>query len=269
MEIIDYTDLRNIRLGDSMLTPGHVVMITEISRNPRGEVVSVIISEAGGLNINTRELTPEGFYGTYPLETSVCCRYSKISEVSYTELQYLNAVDESGYIDELTLPLVPRKGDESNWLYGVTVEIDILSGEPYDYVELYKDGEKYKTIFMSGKCVVLQRLEPGSYSACLVQGENRSRSCKFAVVDANSTAKALGRDASVRVEFSSVNAEPLWVQWTSTVNGTVHIYELTEEDKKNGYAVCSYIPGEYRVRVAFKAEYGIVHSELDELLSVN
>ncbi len=267
MERVDYSDLRNLRLGDTIVGSGHVVMITDIYRTPQGEVTYITYSDAAGSNVKSVTYTPSAFLERFTLDKHVGCRYTKISEIKYTEIPYLNAGEDPEYKD-FTLPLMPRKGDRSNWLYGTDVEIDVLTKDKYTHIDLKKDGKAYKTISLSGKYVVLKKLEPGYYTASLVNGNETSEPCSFAVIDANSTAISLGNNASVRVEFSSVNAEPLWVQWTDAENGAVHIYELTDEDKNNGYAICSYIPGNYKIRVAFKTEYGVLHSELSSLLHV-
>ena len=77
--------------------------------------------------------------------------------------------------------------------------------------------------------------------------------------------------------FSSSNAEPLFVKWSGGAdNGTKHISVLTEEEKTAGVAVCDYDMGaindwqygQYKVRVAFQTEYGIIHTPLQEPVTV-
>lgn len=256
MQTVTIERIEDLQLCDTIVVPRHVVMVTGIGRDTNGKVVTVDISEASGVDTHERTYSVEGFFERFPFDNSVVCRYSKLDEVMSDSLPEIAGEP----------PLMPRKGDKSNWLFGTTVEIDVLSTD-YTHMELYCDGEPYKTVKLNGTCVSFNGLPAGKYSAKLIKGEKTSAACHFIVADVSSYITTLG-NSRVKVYFKSSNAEPMWVQWTSKDNGTVHVYELTEKEKIDGIAYSTYKSGKFKVRVAFRTEYGIIHSELPDITYV-
>ena len=83
------------------------------------------------------------------------------------------------------------------------------------------------------------------------------------VVDSVSNVKTTGEKGQVRVTFSATNATPKFIVWQSAgSNGSKHCQPLTAEELLAGEAIGQYISGEYKVRVAFETEYGIIFSQL-------
>lgn len=125
--------------------------------------------------------------------------------------------------------------------------------------------------------LVLSNLEAGHYKARMTDGARHSDWCYWIVVDAVSTATATGNDREASVTFSASNAEPLFVKWAGGVdNGTKHINVLTDTEKAAGAAVVKYETAfndgqkdTYKIRVAFQTEYGIIHTPLQEAISVS
>lgn len=126
--------------------------------------------------------------------------------------------------------------------------------------------------------LTLNDLGYGSYKARMTNGTDYSDWCYWIVVDATATAVTTDRCQEVSVTFSASNAEPLFVKWAGGKdNGTKHISVLTDMQKALGSAVCKYDPGYindkqggmYKIRVAFQTEYGIIHTPLQEAITVD
>lgn len=125
--------------------------------------------------------------------------------------------------------------------------------------------------------LVLDDLEAGCYKARMTSETRVSDWCYWIVVDATATAVSTTNCREVQVTFSASNAEPLFVKWSGGKdNGTKHISVLNARQKSSGSAVCKYEMGDindwqygqYKIRVAFQTEYGVVHTPLQEVTTV-
>lgn len=268
MEVIENQSAYGLKLCDTIVGSGHVVMVTDITRNKRGKIGHITISEAINPVCKSTNYTPEELEAAYPPSTYKYCRYKKLYAVKHEQSPYVAVEDETPQTATYNTEIIPRKGDKANWLKGVPVEIDVLKIGNYGSIQVYKDGEWLLSKPIAS-LITLADLEPGSYKARLSDGTNYSSYCYWMVVDAVSTATPTGSEGKVNVTFSASNATPVWVQWCNgSHNGTVHINPLTSEEAANGSTICTGEPGSYKVRVAFKTEYGIIHSELPEAITV-
>ena len=268
MEIIENQSAYGLKLGDTIVGNGHVVMITDITRNRRGRIGKIVVSEAVNPVVTSSILTPDELESRYPTTKYTYCRYKKIYASKHEQSPYVAVEDEVPQTVIYNTAIIPRKGDKANWLVGTDVVIDVLEAADYTSVEIYKDDVWYTNSDVSS-VITLSDLECGSYKARLTGEFGSSDWCSWMVVDAVSNATPVGEGGKVSVTFSASNATPVWVQWANgTNNGTVHITELTEQQASDGVVECSYTAGTYKVRVAFKTEYGIIHSELPTAITV-
>lgn len=267
MEVIENQSAYGLKLCDTIVGNGHVVMITDITRSKRGKIGHITISEAAGAKVQSTNYTPEELEAKYPPETYKYCRYTKLYAVKHEQNEYVAVEDETPQTVTYNTAIIPRKGDKANWLTSQDVVIDVLEIGSYTRVEIYKDDVLLETKPIAS-VITLSGLQAGSYKARLTDGTNVSDWCYWISVDATSSATPLGSDGKVEVTFSATNAIPLWVQWAGSTGGTAHITELTDEEKLAGTAVCAHTPNTYKVRVAFQTEYGIVHSILPDEITV-
>lgn len=267
MEVIENQSAYGLKLCDTIVGKGHVVMITDITRNRRGKIGHITITEASYQNVHSTNYTPEELEAAYPPTDYKYCRYTKLYSVKHEQNEYVAVEDETPRTVTYNTQIIPRKGDKANWLTSQDVVIDILEIGNYTGVEIYRDDTLLETKPITS-VITLSGLQAGSYKARLTDGTNTSDWCYWIIVDAVSSVVPLGSDGKVNVTFSATNAIPLWVQWTGITNGTAHISVLTEEEKTAGAAVCTNESGTFKVRVAFQTEYGIIHSELPETIEV-
>lgn len=268
MKVIDNQSAGGLKLADTVVGKGHVVMITGITRTKRGKIGTITTTEAAGSGVFSLDYTPAAFERKYPPSDYQYCRYTKVNTVKHEASPYVAVGDEKPQTVTYNTAIIPRKGDKANWLKGQDVVIDVLKPGKYTRVEIYKDGKLHTTKAIES-VITLSDLAAGSYKARLTDGTNASDWCYWIVVDATSSAVARGSDGKVTVTFSATNATPRWVQWADGKhNGTLHITELTARQAADGVAECSYAAGSYKIRVAFETEYGIIHSELPKAIKV-
>jgi hypothetical protein len=220
------------------------------------------------IGVRERSFTPSKFLLEYPLEDYTLCRYGRIGESKYETAPFILVSDKVPKTFNYNEDIIPRKGDKANWLEGTDVEIDVFNVKDYTAVEIYR-GDRLIDIKDISSLVVVSDLDAGLYRARLVGEEKCSEFCYWTVVDATSHATPGDNETEVKVEFSASNAKPLFIIWQdSEKSGTKHIQFLSSDEIRAGFAIGQYRSGNYRVRVAFETEYGIIFSELPEGITI-
>lgn len=281
MEIIEPQDPKWFKLGDTFVTKGggHVLMITGITRNNRGTITKLEVTDTGSLKPATAVYTLEKFLQSFPPSSYIYCRYKNIHKSKYEQSPFVEVEGETPIEKPVFPPLMPRKGDKSNYLESgyltsEYVEIDILNGDGFDKVEIYKDDALLITLDKDSVIKLkTSELGYGKYKACLSDGTNRSNYCYWIIVNTSTTVEDL-KNGKVKLTFSSLNpnVKGVWVQWAGgSNNGTKHISEINEEENDNGVIECDYpditnpkVGNSFKIRVAFETEYGVIHGALTE-----
>lgn len=273
MTLLASQDLQSLKLCDTIAGQGHVLMITGITRDQYGNIVKVKISEAAGSDVHSKTYTITALEEAYPASKYEYCRYSKLSSVTYTASDYVAVGSESAQTVSYNTDIIPRKGDKANWRTSETVYLDVLNKSSYTQVQIYKYSSssgswvKYKTVDIAS-VIKLSGLSAGTYKARLTNGTKNSKWCYWKSVKVVSTAELYQGTRKVKVSFSSSGATPLYIQWMNGhTNATIRITTLTEENIKNGYGIYTPAKGDLKVRVAFKTDYGIIYSELPEIIT--
>ena len=257
-----------LRLGDTVVGKGHVLIITAIERDTDGKVQTVTLMDIANGGIKERKLTASELSSEYDMQSYTYCRYGAICDSDFEPTPFATIHDKVPKTFNVNSEIIPRKGDKSNWLAGQDVEIDVLNTRGYQRIEIYKDGELMRTIGIS-QLVILSDLEAGSYKARLVGPDESSAFCYWIVVDAVSVATPSESAGCVDVEFSASNARPIFIVWQDgKANGAKNIQFLTDEEARAGFARGKYVSGSYKVRVAFQTEYGVIFSTLPEEIKI-
>lgn len=148
MFALDWQSVHALKLGDmiSSRVSGHIVMVTDITRNKRGRIGEITITEAAPPRVVSTTYTPDALAERFPTKDFVYFRYDKIHEVTHVQSPFVAVEDEAPQTVAYNTALIPRKGDKANWLMGVPVEIDILESGRYTDVEIHKDNEPFDTV---------------------------------------------------------------------------------------------------------------------------
>ena len=268
MEVLEDQSINALKIGDTVLGSGHVLMVSDIRRDAAGAVTRIKLMDIWITGTRERAYTPEDFTRAYTTEKYVYCRYGAIGDSQFTTEPLVQVYGKMPKSLNYNTELIPDRGDRSNYLAGDDVILDVLLPAGYTDVEIYRDGE---LIEVWG---VLERLtltlpEAGSYKARLTGSDGASDFCYFNVVDVRSSVTATEESGKVQVSFSALGASPKYIVWQNGYNhGSKHIQFLTEEEISLGSAVGEYISGEFKIRVGFENEYGIIFSALPEKICV-
>ncbi len=273
MTLLKEQNVQSLELGDTIVGQGHVAMITGITRDKNGKIVEVEVSESGGIRAKASTSTITALEERFPASKYEYCRYSNISKVTYTASDYVAVGDESAATVTYNTAIIPRKGDKANWRTSETVVLDVLNKSTYTKVEIYKytSGKWTKHATKDIASVIkLSGLAAGQYRARLTNGTKNSGWCYWLSVKAESKGAHYQGTRKVKVSFeNSSNAKPLFVQWMNgATNATVRITQLTAQQIKDGYGIFTPATGKLKVRVAFQTDYGIIYSELPEIIEV-
>ncbi len=268
MTLLEQQDVQYLKLGDTIVGQGHVVMITGITRDQHGNIVKVQISESGATFAVSQTCTITALEDRFPAHLYEYCRYTKLADVTYTASEYVAVGDEKPQTVTYNTNLMPRKGDKANWRTDETVVLDILKKGTYTHLEILRDNESIEVLPLSSAVYRLTDNKfkvPGNYRARLIKegSTSRSKSCYWIVTDARSEAELYQGTRQVKISFSASNAEPLYIQWINgTSNATIHITLLTDDQKEAGYGIFKPARAYLKARVAFQTPYGIIHAEL-------
>lgn len=252
---------KDIEICDILLKKGHVVMVYDISRDSEGSITEVSIFETTTyLKKDTwiRAMSIDDFCKYYKDGQYSIYRYTRLEENNrYSPCILAPLEDEPDYTRVFYMDLCPTKGDGSSYLEGESVIVTDLNGN-YSLMELLKDGELYDTKVITNPNVVFKSLPFGQYKARLTNYDKSGTSAwtRFEVINAE-VSGSKGKD--IRINYSSANAEPVYVVLCDSRHNPGSYYHV-EEEKKHGMTINIKSDG-YRnshFKVYFKGEYGVV-----------
>jgi hypothetical protein len=246
LEKIEDQSAYGVKLCDILLTDGHVRMITSITRNNKGIVTSIRVSEMvqnGGRGINyTAEQFNEQLGEDAANNEYTVFRYKKLySNRNYTPHNEFVAVDDEELIGyEYNDDICPNYGNKANYVEGDIIVLNLrtdYASAGFTSVELYKNDVLFRTINIQSEDVDLTniKLGYGDYKARAV-GTETSEFCEFKVVDAVVT-----RDGD-SFNFSATNAQPLYYEFVNQSGSKSHaiigvaVREFTEAEILAGTA---------------------------------
>lgn len=273
-----------LKLGDVLLDEdNHVVIVTEIARTKKGKIKYVEISESWPPFCKSTQYTIDGMYERFfdPETGYKACRYD-LSNVTYTPSPWVNIDDETGNPVYNNL-LIPRRGDKANWLYGETVEIDIMNSQDYTHYKLYKNDTLVSTVALPQSLISLSGLSYGEYKLCMTDGTNDSDFVYWIVVATPTIQAEYVGNKTVHVVFGCQNAEAMSINWCRANRENLrHLYAvysatlLTSEEKSAGEVTNTYDgsdwdslvqsdSGKFFINIKFKTKYGIFSKDYVEI----
>lgn len=267
MELIENQSAYGIELGDTLYETGHVRMVTDITRDTRGRIVSIEVMEAAPPVVRKVNYTASSFDKLLVDRNITIYRYRYIYRTKHTQSPFVTVEDET----PMTAPVfdhnvMGRYGDRFNVRRGETVIFDVLKAENYTRAVLYKDGSVYSNITLPSSAVLeYSGLPYGTYRLCLSDGTNESVGVEFIVVDVNFSATVTG-EKECTMEFSSANSTPVWTAWCDDTCGAkqseaISADEVAEGRKVSIYQNTRYDSNVFYMKAYFETDFGIVSSE--------
>lgn len=266
MELIENQSAYGIELGDTLYETGHVRMVTDITRDTRGRIVSIEVMEAAPPVVRKVNYTASSFDNLLADRKITIYRYRYIYRTKHTQSPFVTVEDETPMIAPVfDHNVMGRYGDRFNVRRGETVVFDVLNAENYTSAVLYKDGSVYSTITLpSSSALEYSGLPYGTYRLCLSDGTNESVGVEFIVVDVNFSATVTG-EKECTMEFSSANSTPVWTAWCDDTCGAKQSEAISADEAVEGRKVSTYKNTRYKsdiffMKSYFETDFGIISS---------
>lgn len=272
VSLVDHSDLNKLELCDIVLNPKqHIAIITDIERDVDGNVQYITVSECTVPLVRGTRFTTEGFRH-YWLEDNYCIyRRDDLDRIEYEPTPYVRLKDDPWLpVPPVNRSLLPDFGNKANYMMCELVELNVLE-EGWETVCI--EGPETVTLPIVDRKVEFLPQKPGFYTACCVQGENRSETVEFCVTDIDLTLdkEELGRDDQLQVSFRLAAPEDELVGWI--VQNTIWQYrggKLFDETEKGGSftvtraakdpTVTNFEPGAYQLFVLARNKFGTYKS---------
>lgn len=239
----EVNDINDLQIGDMDSTVSHVRLVTGITRNQWGDIVSVEISEAVRPSCRTISYFFDEFVTQMSEAGHKLKRYLGLSGVSSIDYTVPTA-----YADICT-----NYGDKVLIKSSDPITLNVLNAGEYTAIHLFKNGSKIAEYSVADRS--LGTLGPGNYEAKLygASGYVSGQSTLFSVCSAT-VQKSNGR-----ITFSDVtNCTPIYVQYCDSDGGANETIELTASDVENGYVADSYSGSYSMVKLGASSNYGSV-----------
>ena len=250
----------DMRLFDVLWAYGegrnHVVLVTDILRDEKGEIKKIEISHAIRPYCVRALYTPEEICEKWFLYS--LCRYDGLQEAPPLDEENDRLLWESG-LDKNTPVVTVDNGNRSNYLVGQRVLLSLLSDEE-DTVELYLNGERLETLTFSEERTIALFPAQGYYEA---RAQKSGESVFFCVNGATVRHERHGDTVTIYADPNDEKSKIWYVDFR--VNGgegatcaALSKYEvLTEEEKESG-VITRKIPEDGRnFKVYYKNPYGV------------
>ena len=262
MQEIDWSNLDNVKVADILWRDGHVAMITNIAKDKNGTISGIEISESIGEACKRYYRNREEFIEMMKTSFQKIFRYTEIyKNKEYTPIpEFVAVMDEEPISFQYNNDLCVDKGDKSCYREKEEVIVNIM--HPYDFIEIYRNDELFKTIDIQSEDIKLDNLPYGDYKARIYYNGKYSDYTYWKVVNMNVEIDKVNQ----RIYFSSANATPQYIRYCdiSGFDGylnTSYRHILSEDEIKQGYI--NVLPYEIRsqypyIHISFVTDYGTI-----------
>jgi len=277
----------SLKLANALIKSGnHIVIVTDIIRNERGRICKIEIAEAWKPRCRIMTYTPQQIQSNYFNEGYEAYEYTNINGVTYEESPWVHVDNTESNSPSMNTYLSPRKGEDSNWAIGETVEIDVLNAGNYtEYAVFDRTMNQLISVdtIPDSNLIQLSSLVEGKYAVYLKKNSTYSEAVNFDVINAQPTYSYSSDNHSVRVSFeSAANRTPSAIYWccnkisSSDYKAVRAFHILTQQEITQGWADVeepqdmhdgNTTNDAWLMRMTYKTEYGLFASEL-ELVTV-
>ncbi len=236
---VDRQEPEAIEICDVLWSPGHEVMIYDISRSPVDSLISkVSILESAGTRTRIHSYSLNEFIQRWKDVGWVLYRYNRLDQdIPYEPNPFIplegDHVEPYRYNDVIC----PSRGDYAVYREGEAVIINILD-KTYVNLTLLRDNEIVAQRIVTRPDEVFNDLPYGSYSIIASDTKgNKSDSIHFEIVDTDVRIEKV-KD-TVQVCFFSHLGKPLYIKLCSKGGAAYVIKELSKEEILAGSVVVS------------------------------
>ena len=278
----------SLKLANALIKSGnHICIITDIIRNERGRISKIEIAEAWKPRCRIMTYTPQQIQSNYFNNGYEAYEYTNINGVTYEVSPWVHVDNTESDNPTMNAYLSPRKGEDSNWAIGETVEIDVLDAKTYnEYAVFERTMNRLISVdtIPDSNLIQLIGLVEGKYAIYLKKNSTYSEAVNFDVINAQPTYSYSADNHLVRVSFeSAANRTPSAIYWCcnqigdSDYKGVRAFHILTQQEITQGWADVEEPQGMHAgnttndawlMRMTYKTEYGLFASELEQVTVV-
>lgn len=260
-ELVYDQSIRGLKLMDMFVMPGHVVVVTKLWVNERGENVKVQFSEENGISAIVQAPKNETEYNNYKSSNGFrVFRYKELyKNINYKPSPVVSVGNEYIIPYQYNNDICTIYGDYAAIREGDILHINYVKGD-YTQIKVYKNNEIIETITLDADSSVHDvdlgplNLSYGKYKACLSDGTNNSDFTYWEIINIE---MSLNGDT---LSFSSANGIPLYWDWQKQNGGSYRPVIITQEDIDRGNVDVSERSALYNycLKVHVEGDYGRV-----------
>ncbi len=273
-ERIDSQSVDSIKILDVIWEPGHASIITDVTRDSSGKIMTVNMAESASTYVKLREMGPAQVQARLIDKKGVIYRYKKLSDSrDYIPSEFVAVFDEKPEEYKYNDDICTFAGDYACFREGDLIVIN-YEKKDFSYMEIVKDDTVVATIDLpedsSNHAINIQdyALLHGNYKVRLIGEKEVSDYTFFEVLQ---TDVELDYDGDYqKVYFNSSNSKPIYLQFGNRQGDSFGKYVFTEDDINRGYALVnakdllmkfrglSSFGTDVYLKVFFQGEYGRV-----------
>jgi len=245
---VEPNDAQAAEVGDVIHLPGHVVMVTGVTRDARGRVTHVLTQESTPPRARTTQRTAREFDAYLEAKKGTLNRIT--DRVAFGGGGRLGETLFPNHALDAVPPVINRvllldHGDWVPYRIGDTVAFNIMDrdGQGVRSLVIRRAGEEVETIAVDGPGIIERTFTvSGDYTAhCVMADGSPSQACEFAVcsIEARPVKAQVGLDEPWSITFKAENMKVLLVQVRPAASednpeATLVYLWLTDEDRARG-----------------------------------
>ena len=259
-------DLEHAAPGDIVhFLYGHVIMITDISKNDDGVISYINILECQGNGAFTKKYTAQKFQERLDKYPHVLYRYTNLSKLA-SEPSPFPEIEANIDLGNNTKALSLSRGDRVTYSEDEGEVVVNVLDDSFDRLVVTREdnGIIVKDVILGDdKDIVLSFLEPGNYKAILKKNdETESDAVYFEILETD--VNIAYKSDYIDISFHSSNGIPEYIVFCKEYGGRLLIADITEEERQAGHKLvkCETSVTSLYLKVFFRGEYGRVSNHI-------
>lgn len=259
IERLNNQDFNAVAPGDIVWKKGHVVLITDVYKDSKGNVRGLEILESNSAGTSLLYYSIESFAEKWKDVEWVIYRDTILGRLDDKHDSFLWNDD---YLYEINNDVCLSRGNWAAFREGEDIVVNVLSDE-YAFAELSLNGVVIETRPYEGTPdIVFSGLGEGKYQLHLSNGNKVSKSVSFEVLK---TQVSVNKDNKwLKVYFNSSKATPEYIVFCDDRGVRYFISDITTAELLRGYKIvkCEKSTKNLYVKVFFKGDFGRISNAI-------
>ena len=263
MEVIELKSAQQMKLGDTMLSKSHVVVITDIVRDETGRVLRLTVSESTLPLVAVNEFSAEEFERYWIPNGYMICRYKNIDQVTYTPSPFVKVEGDPELPPyEYNKAFMSDYGEKADYKLGEPVEFNVFEDGWEELVITGGDGREAARMEIGGPDVYsFKPARKGAYTAVLKKEGAQSAPIHFHVTALRLRAEVAADGFTAFMEAEEGESLTEVIAFAQTEKNERFHGVFTDEDRKAGCVRLSALPaGTYTVKGYARNAFGMYSS---------